>query len=457
MNSIKENNVKFLEEHPAFCVLPFIHLRMQVVNYDVWDVEDQEVGTASALCCSAPRPSTVPITSQGPNSSFVDVMQHKNFIQERKKFYNNKLPAQCKHACDLSYDKTKRDSENQRHIETILYEKVFKQPELKVIDYNFGNECNLACRMCSAGSSNQIAILASKVVSSVDKTQKLIDFGVNDLAPDKSLKFNIDNLKNGVFLKRGVPSDISAVKEALPNLNELQFAGGEPFVSKDVEDILLAAIETGDNSHIELEITTNGTKFVEEKLDIFLQFKKITFIISMDGVGSTYDYIRYPFSFSLIEKRLRGIVDYIIKNNLEKKVEINFACVGILYNLYDYQQLYTFLNSIFNKITELPVIMVMIEGIFGAHDQVHALSWDNIPNDLLNDALLSYKDIQENYLTPDKWYEQFKQYVNNRTQDAKPEGITFAKEHTLLLDELHKRTYHDHLHPKLSKYIDSIK
>ena len=145
---------------------------------------------------------------------------------------------------------------------------------------------------------------------------------------------------------------MEAIKEALPNLNELQFAGGEPFVSKDVEDILLAAIETGDNKHIDLEITTNGTKFVEEKLDIFLQFKKIKFIISIDSVGSTYDYIRYPFSFSLIEKRLRGIIDYIIKNNLKEKVELHFACVGILYNLYDYEKLYNFLSDILNPIYE---------------------------------------------------------------------------------------------------------
>ena len=87
MNSIKENNVKFLEEHPAFCVLPFIHLRMQVVNYDVWDVEEQEVGTASTLCCSAPNPITVPIIKHGPNNSFVDIMQHKNFIQETIQAY----------------------------------------------------------------------------------------------------------------------------------------------------------------------------------------------------------------------------------------------------------------------------------------------------------------------------------------------------------------------------------
>jgi hypothetical protein len=92
-----------------------------------------------------------------------------------------------------------------------------------------------------------------------------------------------------------------------------------------------------------------------------------------------------------------------------------------------------------------------MQEVWGPYGKIHALSWDNIPIDLLNDALLSYKETQ------DDWYLKFKEYVNDRTQDAKPEGITYAKEHTLLLDELHGRIYQDHLHPKLSKYIDSIK
>jgi hypothetical protein len=440
----KKQNIEFLKKHPTFCVLPFVHLQMHVSNYSsqYWNDDwGPQTAFASSLCCSAPDPIEVRV-----KSSLNNLIKHRNFKVDREMFYANKLPVQCEQVCSLNYkNTTKREIINEMHIDTISYGKVFKQPELKIIDYNFGNECNLACRMCSAGNSNQIAVLASKAVSSVDKTKKLIDFGINDIFP------RIAQATNETFLRKGIPSDIAAVKEALPNLNELQLVGGEPFVSKDVEDILLAAIETGDNNHIELEITTNGTKFIEEKLDIFLQFKKIKFIVSIDGVGPTYDYIRYPFSFKLIEKRLRGIVDYIIKNNLKKKVELHFACMGILYNLYDYEKLYNFLNDVFSKVCDGLIDLVVMQEVWGPYGKIHALSWDNIPIDLLNDALLSYKETQ------DDWYLKFKEYVNDRTQDAKPEGITYAKEHTLLLDELHGRIYQDHLHPKLSKYIDSIK
>ncbi len=441
MLDIKTQNVKFLKEHPSFCVLAFAHLRIQVTNYDGW--EDPMNARVGSLCCSAPAPVEVKL-----NGSLNILINHRKFKQDREMFYANKIPAQCESVCSLNYDHTtKREIINAMHIDTISYRKVFKQPELKIIDYNFGNECNLACRMCSAGSSNQIAVLASNAVSSMDDTKKLIEFGINDLAQENSIEENIENLKNEVFLRRGVPFDKEAVKEVLPNLHELQFAGGEPFVSKEVEDILLTAIEAGDNEHIDLEITTNGTKFVEEKLDIFLQFKKIKFIISIDGVGSTYDYIRYPFSFSLIEKRLRDIVDYIIRNNLKEKVELHFACIGILYNLYDYENLYRFLNDIFSKVIGEPVSMSILDA-YDTHDETHVLSWNNIPNEVLNDALLSYKETQ------DDWYLKFKEYVITRKENF--QETSYAKEHTTLLDKLHKRKYSEYLHPKLIKYIDSI-
>lgn len=448
----KKQNVTFLKKHPSFCVLAFAHLRVQGRNYA--GAVPPINGRASSLCCSAPSPVEVNV---GPLDN---IIQHEDFKQDREMFYANKLPAQCEYTCSFNYEHlTKREIVNAMHMETILYENIFKKPELKIIDYNFGNECNLSCRMCSASSSNQIAILASNAVSSMDDTKKLIEFGINDLAQENSIEENIENLKNEVFLRGGLSLDKEAIKEVLPNLNELQLVGGEPFVSKDVEDILLEAIKTGANEHIDLEITTNGTKFIEEKLDIFLQFKKINFIISIDGVGSTYDYIRYPFNFSLIEKRLRDIVDYVIRHKLEEKVIFRFACMGILYNLYDYEKLYSFLRNIFDKVTTRPVVMELISDVYGTRDETHALSWNNIPNEVLNDALLSYKKTQdyslEHHGFQDDWYLKFKEYVSTRKEHF--QETSYAKEHTLLLDKLHKRKYNEYLHPKLIKYIDSIK
>lgn len=448
MLDIKTQNVKFLKEHPSFCVLAFAHLRVDIINYEAWD--EPGVSKISSLCCSVPKPVQV-----NRDTSLNTLMNHRKFKQDREMFYANKIPVQCESICSLkSKNQTKREVINKMEIDNILYEKVYKQPEVKIIDYNFGNECNLSCRMCFAGSSNQIGILTSKS----DNIEKLIEFGIVER----------ENVKNDWLLRKGTLSDKEAIKEVLPNLSELLLVGGEPFVSKEVDDILHTAIENGDNEHINLVVTTNGTKFIEEKLDIFLKFRKIDFIVSIDGYRNTYDYIRYPFTFTLIEKRCRDIVEYIIKNNLKEKINFHFVCMGLLYNLYDYQKLYNFLCDIFGELNENMIPMEIITGVYGGGDRTHALSWDNVPYELLNDALLSYKDRpvgQEEV----NWYRTFKEYVTNRKptilkkitnrnpQDAKADGMTLAKEHTLLLDELHERQYSDHLHPKLIKYIDSIK
>ena len=57
MLDIKTQNVKFLKEHPSFCVLAFAHLRVQVTNYDGW--EDPMNACVGSLCCSAPAPVEV--------------------------------------------------------------------------------------------------------------------------------------------------------------------------------------------------------------------------------------------------------------------------------------------------------------------------------------------------------------------------------------------------------------
>ena len=138
MLDITKQNIKFLDDHPAFCVLAFTHLRVQVK--DIWE-GFEILGRASSLCCSAPSPVEVEL-----NSSLNDIIQHNDFDTERKMFYANKLPSQCENVCSLNYknpackpeeNQTKREIVNEMYIDTISYEKVFKQPDLKIIDYNF--------------------------------------------------------------------------------------------------------------------------------------------------------------------------------------------------------------------------------------------------------------------------------------------------------------------------------
>ena len=231
----KKQNIEFLKKHPTFCVLPFVHLQMHVSNYSSQDNKwDPQNALVSSLCCSAPNPVEVRV-----KSSLNNLIKHRDFKSDREMFYANKLPVQCEYVCGLNYKhKTKREIVNVAHIDIISYRKVLKQPELKVIDYNFGNECNLACRMCSAGSSDQIAVLASKAVSSKDNSRKLIEFGINDLNPIISVKEQIENLKNGIFLREGVLSDKEVIKETIKIKTIANINSGIEIIKKNKDNIL---------------------------------------------------------------------------------------------------------------------------------------------------------------------------------------------------------------------------
>jgi MoaA/NifB/PqqE/SkfB family radical SAM enzyme len=438
MSNLLKKNTVFLEKHPSFCILPYIHLRMRVH-------EKAESCNVSSLCCSAAGCANIP-----SNGSLNDMLQHTEFKQERQAFSNNLIPAACENACSLNYKSiTKREIFNDLYINNISYEEVFNKPTIKLIDYNFGNECNLSCRMCSTTFSDQIGLLANKETSSIENTSELIKLGINDLRPDESLPENIKLLSSGNFIRKPSTGDTESLKQVLPNLLELQISGGEPFISSDVEDILCTAIDNNDNQHITLEVTTNGTKFIEEKLDIFLKFKKIHFIVSVDGIGSTYDYIRHPFSYNILEKRLKDIVRYIIDNNLQEKVSFGFASVGILYNIYSYAELHKSLNIIFKELYDSSML-TLITGVYGLGDNNHALSWDNIPKNILVDAFSSYS------VTESIWYQTFKDYLDNRFYEPTKEDMQKTKKHTLLLDKLYNRSYEDYLHRSIVKYLNSI-
>jgi len=427
----KKRNIKFLKEHPTFCVLPFAHMELFTPGYN--DIDEYY---AKALCCSAAAKYKTFNSAVSLNESIKDV----SFNNDRQLMLTGGMPKPCLEPCYYADTQAnKRDYVNSKYLEEFSYKKVAKKPNIKVIDYRYGNECNLACRMCSSSSSTKIGDIIQTVSNKEPIITKLIKYGV------------YDNHKTSSHIQKGNKIDIENVKNILPQLHELQFAGGEPFISKDVEEILLEAIKKKCNKHIELEITTNGTKFIKDKLDIFLQFKKVKFIVSIDGVGLTYDYIRYPFSFSLIEKRLANFVNYIVKNKLEDKIELSFCCVGILYNLFDYEKLHNFLKDITSELS-IPIDFSINPYVYSVDNNMHVVSFDFIPVYLLNKALSSFSKHSHNC----RWYQELHSYIINRKSIQSDIHSANIKEYTLLLDNLHNCNYNNHLDSRIIKYIDSI-
>jgi hypothetical protein len=254
------------------------------------------------------------------------------------------------------------------------------------------------------------------------------------------------------FLKRvgSFPQKLfEEIKSLVPQLREIQCTGGEPFVSKQFIELLEYAIETGHASHISLEITTNGTKFVTDVMELLVHFRYVRFIVSIDGAGSTYEYIRAPFKYDLLLERLQVLNDYIAAGRINAMVDI--SAVAMSYNLFDYYNL----NEVSGVFTALGPRKVgdgrfhnLSLTLYNDDSPLH-IKW--LPDELLDTALNFY--IKRNVI-----WEQLKDYVdaNRVDQETKLHNQRRMKNYTVLMDKMLNRDYHDFLDPRIADFLDTI-
>ena len=106
---------------------------------------------------------------------------------------------------------------------------------------------------------------------------------------------------------------ITEINQLLPEVKVLKFTGGEPSIQPEVLTVLDTAISKGYSKQIELNLTTNATKFNRRLLDKLSEFATVKLNISVDGYGTVYDYIRYPFKWEKWLERINEIKQYDIK------------------------------------------------------------------------------------------------------------------------------------------------
>ena len=162
--------------------------------------------------------------------------------------------------------------------------------QLKYIDWNTGNTCNIQCIMCNPDDS-----LQTKAYS--------------------SLKDSYDILKNDWEQNptaRGIrKSDIDEIDfNTFKNLEWFKSTGGETFYSKEYWYMLNKLIEHGLSENISLINVTNNTIPIDkEKLEIFKQFKHVTIFSSIDGIGELCDTIRAGSKWSEVSENIKQLIE----------------------------------------------------------------------------------------------------------------------------------------------------
>lgn len=159
-------------------------------------------------------------------------------------------------------------------------------PNLEILDLSLGNQCNLKCRTCTPEDSSvwireAYDLDTAQTESFSDYQRKMIV-----LEPDDS-KFFED------------------LKQHLNTVEIIKMFGGEPFLMKRTWQLLREAVRIGRSQDIELYFNTNCTLWEPSNVELFDHFKKVEIGLSIDGVGSRFEYMRHPAKWDLVHHNIK--------------------------------------------------------------------------------------------------------------------------------------------------------
>jgi MoaA/NifB/PqqE/SkfB family radical SAM enzyme len=152
---------------------------------------------------------------------------------------------------------------------------------------DIGNLCNLKCRMCNGASSSRI--------QRDPVHRRWADRWSEPLQPAARSRFS----GPGHWFQQKE----FVIGELLRNpgqIKNLYILGGEPFIIKEVGDVLERLVEAGAARDVTLCFNTNGTTAKPRWLPLTREFRQLNLWFSVDGYGKWYEYIRYPARWSTL-------------------------------------------------------------------------------------------------------------------------------------------------------------
>ncbi|MFC1849287.1 twitch domain-containing radical SAM protein [candidate division CSSED10-310 bacterium] len=194
-----------------------------------------------------------------------------------------------------------------------------------------GNSCNLKCRMCSSIYSSAISN------DVVHHNWDWFDFAEKVTNDEKLKWFESDNV-------------MTKLLEHIPELRMFHLIGGEPLLNTGIKKLINTLAESNVSQNINLELSTNLTIFNNKFFDTLTNFKSVLLMISLDGIGPSFEYIRYPGRWTEVENNLRKLKRY-------SKLTCRITATIQNYNVLSITDLLQFAES-FNLPTTLNILHI---------------------------------------------------------------------------------------------------
>jgi MoaA/NifB/PqqE/SkfB family radical SAM enzyme len=252
-------------------------------------------------CCRFNMPKDIEKENNLNNQALGNIFYGKFMNDVRNKMINNQEVPGCIRCYqeEASGKKSLRERYNsmyELHPNNLIHD--LNDPTIRWMELAISNDCNLACRMCDSRYAWKW----------FDDEKEL--YGVSK-SKDKFTK-----------------SDISSIDRFLDKIVHIKFTGGEPLIIPD-HFKLLDKLSIQDNvSSIYLNYSTNLTiNPKQDTIDKWKKFKYIEFACSFDGIGPTWELVRYPSKWETAEKVTQNFLkmtnDFDCRVGLRSSISLN--------------------------------------------------------------------------------------------------------------------------------------
>lgn len=258
MIPFKENTLPFTESNyfkdaDTICALPFMNSHI-LQNGDVYP------------CCKYKTP--VGNTNQ---KNLNEIFYNSKMVDLRQKLLNGVKPDDCE-VC-WNNEKNNKTSHRQHYVNRnrSQLDEVWdnRYPVIRNIEISPSNLCNFSCRICTPEFSSKVA--AEYYIEETDPVEK-------------------EKIKN--FIAVPFKNETNHIKTIINNsktLENLHILGGEPFKWPNLEIVLDHLIKNNLSKKIKIELNTNGSEYSDLIVNKLLEFKSVTFLISIDDIGPRFE------------------------------------------------------------------------------------------------------------------------------------------------------------------------
>jgi sulfatase maturation enzyme AslB (radical SAM superfamily) len=189
-------------------------------------------------------------------------MFNKDMQKLRSEFLSGGKPSTCEHCWHLESQNLSSNRQwHVKHLSKKFFLNYVDDIKIRSLDIKSGNVCNFKCRICNPKSSSLFAeeVRKFKTITVDDRWNEYNDYVWEEL------------------------------QELLPDIENIDFYGGEPFLVKKIPELLKYAVDNHFANNIRLHINSNGSVFPEKLIPVLLQFKSVDLALSIDNIGERFE------------------------------------------------------------------------------------------------------------------------------------------------------------------------